>query len=169
MLMRTTTAALYQNSTQEQLTGRNLAHAERTSAERAFVGADLHLGRIARIRPTVKQVAYLAGVCVPYVAAGIEITNDRAAREAVLAGKVPLLEAAKSIAASTETLAEHLTRATPAERLDCARVFGPAWVWDQMVRAAPLKTSARRRHYRRRRPLTENRARRSSCTMKGDN
>jgi hypothetical protein len=116
------------------ITGRHLAHGKRTVAERALLAADLHLDRIVLTNPTVKQCAALAGVCVPYVAAAVTIANDQAAREAVLAGEIALLDAAN--AATRETLTAHFARSTPEEWLEVARVMGPAAVWDYMV--APL-------------------------------
>lgn len=116
------------------ITGRNLAHGKRSALERAFVAADLHLGRAEMVYPTIRQCAHLAHVCVPYVAAAVAIANDQAARAAVLAGDCTITEAAKAVA--PESLAEHFARATPSEWLKCARMVGPAAVWDHMV--APL-------------------------------
>jgi hypothetical protein len=121
------------------ITGRNLAHSKRSIQERAFVGAGLHLSNLALVLPTVKQSACLAGVCVPYVAAAVAVAtipDDGAARAAVLAGKVTLLDAAKAVA--PESLAQHFARATPEEWLECARMVGPSAIWDRMV--APLVT-----------------------------
>jgi len=127
MLMRT--EAIYQRAPgQQPISGRN----ERTPVERAFVGADLHLGRVPLEKPTIKQSAALVRVCVPYVHAALTIADDQDPREAVLAGKVSLLDAARSTAPA-ETLAERFIHATPEERLDCARAFGPARVWDEMI------------------------------------
>jgi hypothetical protein len=137
MLMKT---GLYQGnqSLQEEpfpaIFGRNLAHAKRSIPELALVGADLHLNHLTLISPTVKQSAHLVGVCVPYVAAGIAIADDQAARAAVLAGDCTILDAAKAIA--PETLAEHMLRSSPSEWTEAARVLNPALVWDYMI--APL-------------------------------
>ena len=98
-----------------------------------FIGADLHRNRVELISPTVKQCAHLVGVCVPYVTAATVIADDQAAREAVLAGE-PIVDVAKAVA--PESLAEHFARATPSEWLKCARMVGPAAVWDHMI--APL-------------------------------
>ena len=113
------------------ITGRNLAHANRSVLERAFIGADLRRNRVELISPTIKQSAYLAGVCVPYVAAAIAIADDETARVAVLTGDISLLDAAR--VAAPETLAEHFSRTSPAEWLEAARVIGPSLVWDHMI------------------------------------
>jgi len=118
------------------ISGRNVAHARRSVAELALVGADLHLNRLTLISPTVKQSANFVGVCVPYVAAAIAIADNQAARAAVLAGDCNIVDAAKAVA--PETLAEHFARATPEEWLECARMVGPSAIWDRMV--APLVT-----------------------------
>ena len=114
--------------------GRYLAHAKLSANERALLMADLHLDRLRLTSPTVKQCAGLGHVCVPYVAAAISIADDRAARTAVLHGDCTVLDAAR--ADTSETLAEHFARTTPAEWLECARTIGPAVIWDQMI--APL-------------------------------
>ena len=118
------------------VTGRNLAHGKRSVPERAFFAADLHLNRVELVSPTVKQCARLMRVCVPYVAAAVTITTADypAMRAAVLNGDCTIVEAAKAVA--PESLAEHFARATSAEWLECARMVGPAAIWDRMV--APL-------------------------------
>ncbi len=137
MLMKT--ASIYQEKPSPQddpltISGRDIAHGKRTAAERSFLAANLHRNRTVLFSPTVKQCAALVGVCVPYVAAAVAIAKDYAKREAVLAGEVTLLDAAKAL--TSESLAEHFARATPTEWLDAARVIGPAVIWDRMV--APL-------------------------------
>lgn len=122
------------------VTGRNVAHGHRSKAERLLLGADLHLDRVRMITPTIKQCAALVDVCVPYIMAGIVIADDQAARKAVLAHKISILEAVKAHKRPAETLIEHLKRATPKERLEAlleaAREMGPAAVWDHIL--APL-------------------------------
>lgn len=118
------------NSTPSKVTGRNIAHAHRTIAERAFLAADLRLHRIQLIHPKIGQCAALLHVCRPYVQSAIAIADNVDLREAVLAGRVPLFEAAKT---QPETLAVHLIRASRDELLEAARVVGPAFVWDAMV------------------------------------
>jgi hypothetical protein len=103
---------------------------------KAFTGADLHLNNIELVSPTIKQCACLVGVCVPYVAAAVTIVTvgNGAARAAVLAGDETILDVAKAVAPLS--LAESFARAAPSEWLACARMVGPAAVWDHMV--APL-------------------------------
>ena len=134
MLMKTTD--IYHEISPQQestptITGRALAHTKRTTAESAFGAAAFHRNRIQLINPTIGQTAMLWGVCRPYVTAATVIANNPAARTAVLAGKITLLEAAK--AAKAETLAEHFARTTPTEWLEAARVIGPAAIWDHMI------------------------------------
>jgi hypothetical protein len=122
-----------QDSPARRVTGRNLAHAHRSTVERALAAADLHVGRAVLVAPTVLQAASLLCVCRPYVTAACRIVDDQAARTAVLSGRVSLLDATK---AGTGTLAEHFARSTPDEWLEAARVIGPAVIWDHMI--APL-------------------------------
>jgi hypothetical protein len=118
------------------VSGRSLAHGKRSVAERAFLGADLHSGRVDLVCPTIKQSACLVHVCVPYVAAAIVVGDDQAARDAVIAGELTLPEAAKASNVGSISLAEHFARATPDEWLEAARVIGPGVIWDTMI--APL-------------------------------
>jgi hypothetical protein len=113
------------------VTGRNLAHGKRSVLERAFLGADLHLNCVGLVNPTVKQCSYLAGVCVPYVAAAVAVARDETVRSAVLTGELALLEAAKPV--THETLVEHFARSSAEEWLEVARVIGPSIIWDQMI------------------------------------
>lgn len=115
------------------VTGRNLAHAQRSTAERALIGADLHCGYIGLIKPTIKQCSALVDVCVPCVAAGVTIVDDQAARAAALAGDLTILEAAKAAAQPTETLAEHILRSSPEELKKAGATIGVGTVFDTMV------------------------------------
>ena len=83
------------DTTTPTISGRNLAHSKRSVPERAFIGADLHRNRVELVSPTMKQCARLAGVCIPYVTAAIDIIDDPDARDAVLRGDLNILDAAK--------------------------------------------------------------------------
>jgi hypothetical protein len=135
MLTKTSTIyhqnQLLQDDLQYAISGCNLAHGKRSAVERAFVGADLKRSCAALINPTIKQAACLAGVSVPYVAAAVLVADDQTLREAVLAGDVGLLEAARANA--PESLVAHFMRSTPEQRLECARAIGPAAIWDSML------------------------------------
>ena len=133
MLYRPTTPPT--TTTIPTVTGRNLAHGHRSVLELAFLGNDLRRNHTQLISPTIKQCAALVGVCVPYVAAAVAISDDPAARSAVLAGRVSLFDALKATRDS-ETLAEHFARSTPEDWLEAARAVGPALIWDHMI--APL-------------------------------
>jgi hypothetical protein len=115
------------------VTGRNIAHGKRSVIERAFLGADLHLDRIELAEPTIGQAARLVGVCRPYVAAAVIITTDPKTRQAVLSGRVPLLEAVKPSFFREETLAERFARATPEEIAAVANKVGVGRIWDSMI------------------------------------
>jgi hypothetical protein len=119
------------------ITGRNLAHAERTKVELAFIGADLHLGRLALVSPTIKQCAALVGTCCPYITAAIAIADNETVCDLVLDGVVPLIGVAGTVGAAetvrSESLSEHFARSTPDEWLEAARAIGPALVWEHMI------------------------------------
>ena len=114
------------------LTGRNIAHAHRSISERALVGAGLHLNRLAITSPTVKQSAALVDVCVPYVAAAVDIIDDPVARNTVLYDGICILDAAKHSTAR-ESLSDHIRRSTPAELAAAARATGIDLIWDSMI------------------------------------
>ena len=58
------------------LSGRNIAHSRRSIPHRSFIGAALHFNHYGITSPTVKQCAAIVGVCVPYVAAAIAVSDD---------------------------------------------------------------------------------------------
>jgi hypothetical protein len=68
-----------------------LAHAKRSVAERAFLGADLVTERVRLIKPTQTAAAYLVGTNVTYVQAALRQQAERAAIEAGLRPLVPPL------------------------------------------------------------------------------
>ena len=117
-------------STTNVVTGRNVAHAHRSKVELGLLGADLHLGNLALVRPTIKQSALLVGVCKPQVAAAIAIADDPCLRAAVLCGDVALFEA---VSRKRETLAQHLARSSPHEMREAAAELGVEVIWDRMV------------------------------------
>ena len=110
------------------VTGRNVAHGRRTAVERAFLAADLHLGRVNLVKPTVKQVAAMLTVSQAYVAAAKAVAHDERGRDAVLAGRVPLL-----VASWSESLAERYLRASPAERVNLTQTAGVDAIWDDLI------------------------------------
>lgn len=117
------------------ITGRAIAHGKLSKGERALGAAQQHLDRLHVASPTIKQVADTWCVSVPYIQYGIQIIDDPAACADVLAG-VPIYKVAGA-ANGSETLAEHIARATPKERLqallEAAREMGPAAVWDHLI------------------------------------
>jgi hypothetical protein len=71
------------------VTGQHIAHAQRTKYERAFLAADLHIGRFVLVQPTVLQCAALWRVNPSYVHAALR--KDVEERERILAGLDPLV------------------------------------------------------------------------------
>jgi hypothetical protein len=112
------------------ITGKVLAYGgrTRTAVESAFLGAKLHLDRIAVGTPTIGQSACLAGCSAQYVTAALAIIDDQTAVDAVLAGRVSLLEAQKA-----ESLAAHYNRASNEERRAMAMAVGAGQLWDQLI------------------------------------
>jgi hypothetical protein len=110
------------------VTGRNVAHARRCALERAFLAADLHLGRISLVTPTIKQAATMLMVSQAYVTAAKAIAYDEKARNAVISGRVPLL-----VAAWSESLSDHYLRASPAERVNLTQTAGVDHLFDELI------------------------------------
>jgi len=111
------------------ITGRKLAHAKRSAIARALVAADLHVGRLSLVEPTVIQAAALARVSVGYAHAAIAIVNDKDARAAVLAGRVPLVVASWA----NESLADRYMRSSADERVELREMAGVDHLWDELI------------------------------------
>jgi hypothetical protein len=123
--MESAMRALYTNgspsatttATPHIVTGQYLAKAHLSRRQRAKLAADLSTG-VAMISPlTVKQAAAIAGVPV------LDVTKARR-RNGKPNGRLN---------GHGETLAEHLARSSPVERLEAARILGIEAVWDQMI------------------------------------
>lgn len=57
------------------VTGRDIAHSHRTASARAGLAAQLVLGEVKLIKPTITQVASIARISIPYVRLGLELTQ----------------------------------------------------------------------------------------------
>jgi hypothetical protein len=133
-------AMLYRPSpvgaTAPELSGRNLAHTCRTIPERAsLVGADLHHNRITLVSPTLRQCAYLADVCGPYVRTAISIIDDLDARDAILRGDINILDTAKR--SNAHEPLDHIQRSSAEELAAAARATGIDLIWDSMLQPNP--------------------------------
>ena len=74
---------------------------------RARLAAEILAGHVQVDDLTIRQTAGLCRVSVPYVTAACRHKS--------------------------ESLAEHFARSTPEEWQQCARLVGPARIWDQML------------------------------------
>jgi hypothetical protein len=111
------TTTLYETYTRpERVTGQSIAKAHWSPRKRARLAAKWRSGLID-VKATTKLAAEVFGVSLPLVLEEIAKVNG-------------------AKLAAPESLAEQFSRATPAEWLECARVVGPAVVWDRMI--APL-------------------------------
>jgi hypothetical protein len=108
------------------VTGRRLSRMKSTPARNAFLAVDLYHGTIRVKAFTVAQVAALAGVNVDYVQRALAASP--AERAAVLTGKAKLHQLKAG-----ETLASHITRSSPEQLRDAARVVGVNAIWDRMI------------------------------------
>jgi hypothetical protein len=133
--MRKANGIYHENSPQQDaparlVTGRYLAKNWLSARERAQLAADIVGGRVAidASTLTIGQVITLARANVRYF-------NEVRFPDRVKGRQQKKLAAVKAVAPEP-TLAERFAQATPSERLMCARVVGPAAVWDHMI--APL-------------------------------
>jgi hypothetical protein len=105
------------------VTGSQLAKAKRSRQQRAHLAAALANGSVAVYPLLVNQAASL--LKVPQ----FDVTEVRRNGN----GKKPRH--------GRETLAQHIARSSPAERLAAARIIGPAELWDTMI--SPVITEER--------------------------
>jgi hypothetical protein len=99
------------------ITGQYLARAHLNRRQRARLAADLANG-VAAIHPlTVKQAAALARVPVLDVSQARRNGKHGNGRSN----------------GPAESLAQHIARSSPTERLAAARIIGPAELWDSMI------------------------------------
>jgi hypothetical protein len=110
------------------VTGRRLSRMKSTPARNAFLAVDLYRGTIRVNAFTVAQVAALAGVNVDYVQRALAASP--AERTAVLTGRAKLHQLKTG---GGETLASHITRSSPEQLRDAARVVGVDAIWDRMI------------------------------------
>jgi hypothetical protein len=117
------------------VTGYALALGKASATERAFIAANLVLGRLTLIEPRVTQAARLARVCEPYVDAALEIlrSGNRGLQIGALDGTFSLFEAAVLAKNPVPALADMFLVATPAERANLAKTVGPAAIWDELI------------------------------------
>jgi hypothetical protein len=111
------------------ITGRNIAHVRRDASQRAGIAAQLVLGEIELIKPTVVQTVAIAHISQPYINFALRLSAETRARLA--AGELSLADAAKANGLLTAWLA-----ATPTEQAALGAVVGVNKIWDAAI--APL-------------------------------
>jgi hypothetical protein len=100
--------------------GRYSASAQRAAVQRAFVAADLVLGKA----PSIKQAAQLCVVSDRYVSAATRIAYQQPhLRSSVESGLEPLLAKRKQ-RSITERLIRLMAKATEAQRVEFVRAYG---------------------------------------------
>jgi hypothetical protein len=95
-----------------RITGQNIAKGRRSKQQRIALAEALHAGKVELRRPTWKQSAAVTQVSLA------EIYRARQARKPK---------------PQPPSLAEHLAQASPVERVEAARAFGVARLWDEFV------------------------------------
>ena len=111
------------------VTGRSIAHTKRTAGQRALLAADILAGKVRIDKPTMKQVASLLHVSVPYVQAALRINGDHRTRERIARGT-----AFNQV--KPNGLSRAWAKASPAERAQLGQLVGPDVIWDEAVSPA---------------------------------
>jgi hypothetical protein len=104
-----------------------------TARERAFIAADLRIGKLQLIRPTAKQAAAIARVCVPYVAAAERVAYQQPhTRAAFELGIEPLIKRKNVV----DRMASLWATMSEAQRIAFVKAVGPDATFDVAVAAA---------------------------------
>ena len=109
-----------------QITGRNLAHAHRGAHERAGIAAQMVLGEVALIKPTITQAASIVRASTTYVHEALRLKTETRARVAV--GELSLLDAVAANGLLSAWIAS-----TPAERAALGAAVGVDEIWDHAI------------------------------------
>jgi hypothetical protein len=107
------------------ITGRNLAHSVKSASQRAAIAAQLVLGELTLIDPTIIQAAEAAGISVPYVRLALVATA--AEREALLSGDLTIPQIKPS---SFRTLTTEWKAASVGERIKFVQAIGAETIFD---------------------------------------
>jgi hypothetical protein len=112
--------------------GRGLHRRRLNRAQRANLGVDVLVGAVP-FKPSLEQAALIFNVPRYELSKRVKLRRKFAAKypedprfcgSAVGNGRSN---------GHAETLAEHIRRSSPTERLDAARIIGPSELWDSMV------------------------------------
>jgi hypothetical protein len=116
-----------------QSSRRHFRHGQRAAALRALTAAKLYQQGIG---PTLDAVAGMCGSNARYVAAAIQIlqSEDLLLLDAVVAGKVPVLQAAAQVRRQASLVAAY-RNAEETDRVALARAVGAEVIFDTLVSA----------------------------------
>jgi hypothetical protein len=109
-----------------RVTGRNVAHAHRSTCQLAALAADIAVGRVELTKLTFRQICAIVGVSVPTASLALQLHD--AARDRVARGEVKLADANRANRLATDFFA-----ASSKVREAAGRAIGAAKVWDDMV------------------------------------
>ena len=103
------------------VTGRGLAHAERTKTAKAFLVVDAPSGNVT-LKPTIEQLCNQVGVSRTYANAAKRVATNPQLRARVEAGQISLMDAAKSMRPARPAVSE----LTEADFIEMFGVVGKA-------------------------------------------
>jgi hypothetical protein len=104
-----------------------------TAPQRAFLAADLRLGRVSLTRPTRKQAAALARVSLPYVAAAERVAFQQPHTRAGFEGGFEPLIPKRTV---VERMVCRWSTLTPEQRIAFVKTVGADQIFDTAVAAA---------------------------------
>jgi hypothetical protein len=119
----------HQAAVATHISGRRVAHCKLSTTQRAVIVANLVRGVTRLALTTIGQAAALLRVSPTSVIAALGVGDEE--RHAIMNGRRPLRP--QPTKTESESLAEHLARATPAERLAAVREVGVGTIWDSMI------------------------------------
>jgi hypothetical protein len=109
------------NASATVINGRGVNRRKLSRRQRIQLAADVVIGARSFV-PSYEQAAVLFGVPRHRLSRYLKARRAAAAHSEAAVGN-----------GNGETLAEHIARSSAAERLEAARIIGPAVLWDEMI------------------------------------
>ena len=109
-------------ATPKTINGRGFHRRRLNRVQRANLGADVLVGAVS-FKPSLEQISLIFNVPRYELSRRVKFRREFAA-------KYPMDPRFRG---HEETLAQHIARSSPTERLAAARIIGPSELWDSMV------------------------------------
>jgi len=119
-------------ATPKTINGRGFHRRRLNRVQRANLGADVLVGAVS-LKPSLEQISLIFNVPRYELSRRVKFRREFAAKHP---GDPRFSGSAVGNGRSNghaETLADHIARSSAAERLEAARIIGPAELWDSMI------------------------------------